>query len=218
MSKNKNCNRAFTLIEVLVTISIVAIISAVVSYGYRKFNDSIAINNASKEMAITIRKMQVYGSSGKESSQGNRDFSSPYGIHVTSTDTNNYYTFVDMGDVNNIGRANHKYEGDTTCDVVNTECLKKIALPSDVVISDFCAMPIGGLMPVCLSNSAVVSMDISFQRPSQNAEIRMIVPGGADYSNNSGTVRFRFGYVVMRSALGVYNVVQIDSTGQTLVN
>src|SRR3990167_1379889 len=87
----------FTLIELMVSISIVSVIMTVVLFTYSSFNDSLALSAAGQEVASAVRQAQTYGLSVKEFSVGSEQFTSGYGIYFDPvSDPTNYYIFVDI--------------------------------------------------------------------------------------------------------------------------
>ena len=89
---------AFTLIEMLVVISIFMIITGVILANFPAFRDKAALDLLAQEIATTIRQAQVYGIGTREAGSGS-DFTS-YGIYFDLTDTVNlgekaFYLYAD---------------------------------------------------------------------------------------------------------------------------
>uniref|UniRef100_UPI002B1DDAC5 pilus assembly FimT family protein n=1 Tax=Pseudomonas glycinae TaxID=1785145 RepID=UPI002B1DDAC5 len=64
MNKNKNTikgKRGFTLVELLVTVGVFAVVSGLTLANYPKFNSQTAITGLAQQIAIAIREAQVYG-------------------------------------------------------------------------------------------------------------------------------------------------------------
>jgi prepilin-type N-terminal cleavage/methylation domain-containing protein len=59
--------RGFTLVELLVTISIFVILTGVVLFSQSKFDSTILLTNLAYDTALTIRQAQTYGVNVKES-------------------------------------------------------------------------------------------------------------------------------------------------------
>jgi prepilin-type N-terminal cleavage/methylation domain-containing protein len=55
----------FTLVELLVTLSIFVIVSGIVLFNQGKFNGSIVLTNLAYDVALGIREAQIFGVSGK---------------------------------------------------------------------------------------------------------------------------------------------------------
>lgn len=59
LNKNKS-TLAFTIIEMLVVISIFMVVAGIILFNYRDFNTNATTNNVAQEIALTIRKAQSY--------------------------------------------------------------------------------------------------------------------------------------------------------------
>ncbi len=88
--------RGFTLIELMVTISIVVLVTAVVLVEYSSFNSTTLLTSQAYITAFDLREAQslAIGVRG----QGT-EFSQEYGIYFTMSNTNSYQLFQDTGTV-----------------------------------------------------------------------------------------------------------------------
>ena len=68
----------FTLIEMLITISIILLLSAVVLFDYGSFNSNLALTNLTYDIALTVRQTEYYGIGSKK---GTDEFKTGYGVH-----------------------------------------------------------------------------------------------------------------------------------------
>lgn len=200
---NLKYNLAFTIVELMVTASIVAVISAVILFNYSSLNSQIAVSSNTQEVALDIRQTQVYGLSVKESVIGGGDFGKGYGIYFTMSDPKNYYIFVDNDN-------NGKYDGTTSC-ISGSECIQKVAIRNGVSISSICGAVFGGSL-VCPPSATVNAMHITFIRPNTEANIRFTTSLGSFY----GGV-FQTGRVNFSSADGRVGRVTVENTGQISV-
>ncbi len=77
--------RGFTLVELMVSIGIFAMMTALVVAKYSNFNGSVLMTNLAYDVALTIRTAQTYGLSVKNNDPSNSDLSSSfkygYGVH-----------------------------------------------------------------------------------------------------------------------------------------
>ncbi len=197
----------FTLVEVMVSVSITTLIMLVVLFTYGTFNDSLALSSAGQELSIAIRKAQTYGLAVKEVSVGSGQFGSAYGIYVNSNvaDSGNYYIFIDKKDLpfgdGTVG--NGKYDVGNGCGSSSTECLEKFTFRNGVKISSVCDA--GPCQPTG------VSMQATFLRPNPDATITFI--------NSSGIVvgSSLTGRIVLISPQGKTETITILNTGQISV-
>jgi prepilin-type N-terminal cleavage/methylation domain-containing protein len=139
--------RGFTLIELLVVVAISTIITGAVLAQNGQFDDRVALNNLTHEIALTVRKAQVVGSNSA-SGQGIR-------IDVDPTDgATEYKLYTDR---NHSGR----YDG-------ASELLDTLRIGRGSRISDICLKK--GGRTYC-TDSSLRNVDITFRRPAQSAQI-----------------------------------------------
>lgn len=97
MSRFSSCtrrlvSRGFSLIELLVSIAIIALISAVVLMQYGSFNSVILLKSLAYEIALTVREAQTFGVSVRSDAG---TFQSAYGVHFDKDFPKSYILFVD---------------------------------------------------------------------------------------------------------------------------
>ncbi len=88
-------DRGFSLIELLVTITIVTLITALVMVRYSAFDSSILLNNQAYEIALDIRETQVRSISVQVGNDGTDSFSSNFGLHFNIDTPTEYIFFQD---------------------------------------------------------------------------------------------------------------------------
>ncbi len=195
-----NSKKAFTLVEVLVSLSIITAILSVVMWNYGGFNDRLALTGSGQELAIAIRQAQTYGLTVKEVGIGSGQFNYAYGIYFNPTiSPSDYYVFVDSN-------ANKIYDVGSGCGSGSTECVEKFSLRNNVKITSIC----DGLS--CPPVASAKSLDVTFLRPNPDATINFT--DGVGNIVTSSSVR---GKVIMTSPKGMTLTVTIESTGQILV-
>lgn len=152
-----NGQRAFTLIEVLVAMTVITIVSSVVFTQRQTFNQSVGLNNVAQEVALAIRQTQNYGvsSRGSDLEEDVDDFA--YGIVFSSSGSSND-EFIMYRD-----RAGN--EGFNPSDLE----IETYSLPAGVFISGVCTNVSFGVTSCSSNNSQIV---IRFSRPHPNAEFR----------------------------------------------
>ncbi|MEI8339623.1 MAG: type II secretion system protein [bacterium] len=88
----------FTLIELMVTLSIFVIVSGIVLFNQGKFNSSIVLTNLAYDVALGIRQAQIFGVSGKVGSSA-LGIKPQYGVNFKagaySADTVQFKMFSD---------------------------------------------------------------------------------------------------------------------------
>lgn len=141
--------QGFTLIELMVTISIIVLVTGIALTRYSAFNSTILLNNEAYEVALDIRRAQAYGLSA--SGYGG-DFRSPYGICFDRIEPDRYRFFQDVS-------------GNGQCS--GGEILETIMLDSRFVISELCADNNCRSVP----SSKSESLTILFERPNFVAKL-----------------------------------------------
>lgn len=78
--KNSQLHTGFSLVELIVVISLFAIMSSVVSFDYQRYQENIERVNLATDIALAFRQMQVYGISSSNRVVGGAGFDSESGV------------------------------------------------------------------------------------------------------------------------------------------
>ncbi len=189
----KNLEKAFTLIEMMVSISIIAVILTVTLWNYGIFNDNLALGAAAQEMAVTIRQAQTYGINVKEAEAGGGVFTNSFGIHIDPTNSPTSYRIF-----TNDSSVNKKYDAGES---VETITLKNGVTIYDITVSDSCH-----------SASTYRTLDVTFRRPNPDADINFVNNGG-----NVFCVSEPDATITLKSAKGTFKYVIIEKSGQITI-
>src|SRR6185503_3627706 len=128
--------RGFTLIELIVVMSIMLILTSIFILRQQRFNSSTLLQSLAYSVALSVRQAQVYGTSIRESSIGAFDSANEssaakaYGVYFSSGSTGSYILFAD---------ANNNGEYDTG------EAVQVFTLNQGYAISKFCATTSGSV-------------------------------------------------------------------------
>lgn len=187
---NPKSNSGFTLVELLVSVAIFTIMTALVVAKYGTFNQSVLLTNLAYDVAITIRTAQTYGLSVRNTDTSSTDFKSPYGVHFsTATGANDKMLFfADDGTDDGIY--------DNSDRLIGTYTLKRGA-----IISGFCSNQSG------CTNLGTGVLDVSFKRPDPDAII--CYDGSCDDD--------QYMEIVIRGTDGDIRSVTVRSNGQISV-
>lgn len=98
MKKSTLKSGGFTMIELLVTMSIFLMLTGAVLANYRTFNTNALFANASEDVVLSLRQAQVYGAStkGHGAACPGSSFDCSYGVHFSTTDPHLIRIFVDV--------------------------------------------------------------------------------------------------------------------------
>ncbi len=161
--KTKNCKNTkggFTVLELLISLAIFAVMTALLLAKYGTFNQGVLLKNLAYDIALSIRNAQSYGLNVKSANRNTNDFLLPYGVHFSTNQPIEYIFFVDL---------DHDYIYDAEDNDSNTidEKLTKTSITRGSSIKSLC---------VILNNESnctvVNNLDIMFDRPNPNAIIR----------------------------------------------
>jgi competence protein ComGC len=195
----------FTVIELLVSFGIVAVILTVVVLNQSVYTDRAAVINLADEISLTISQAQAYGIGVREFAPGSSDFNISYGLtfSLLGSGANNAYLYYADRDGDNF------YDGNWSCPVGGTsECLERVDISRGNYIESLCVVRTSG-SDIC----NVGRVDITFVRPNTETNLRFFNGSGGSFNPpNMRGVR-----VVLESPGGSTRSVIIYSTGQISV-
>ncbi len=94
-----NDSRAFSLVELLVSVGIISLISAVVFFNYPQFNESTALNRSARELTLAFREAQTRAIAVAPLPDG--IFPKNYGVFIDSTNPGGNGKFLIFSDTDN---------------------------------------------------------------------------------------------------------------------
>ena len=202
-SKKQKHRAGFSLVELLVSITIVTAILGFIIFNQAKYTSDSILANTADSIGLSISEAQVYSVSVKGVSTN--DFSSGYGIVFNvSSSSGGRDAYLSFADKNNNG----VYENSWACGIGPiSECLGKIYLPVGYLINDLCEMSLGGA-----ETCGIGRVDISFVRPYTDAHIYFFDANGAplSYSDVKGA-RIKVSSPTGRTmSVVVYNTGQVS--------
>ena len=176
--KANEASSGFSLIELLVTISIAILVTAVVFFNYPKFKQNVSLRRTSDEIALTIRQAQVYGSGVRRFSRytlfpwpphDEEVFPSGYGVYfdiTTEALRKQFVLFADAGSVPNL------YEGEIfgVCGSTRSECVQKFNITTGDKISKLCSN-VKSNPPGSPGNCTRTNLNIVFLRPNPTVNL-----------------------------------------------
>jgi prepilin-type N-terminal cleavage/methylation domain-containing protein len=210
ISFKKNSKKGFTLVELMVTVTIMTIMTAVVLFNYNSFNDSSLLNAFAYDLSLTIRQAQVYGVATRQGSGDfgadladltsvPSDFTNSYGVHFDKNATGPGYPLIMY--INSLG-GQGKYdneEGDVD--------LQSFSVQRGIKIKTLCA--ISDSTGNCSSDFDII--DVTFKRP--DPEATMYGTKGGSVVPISGAIKI----MLQNAGDTMYKSIVIYPTGQISV-
>lgn len=186
----------FGLVELMVSVSIMVIISAVILAKQNSFNSAVLLRGQTYEIALSVREVQLSAISA--SSDGTGNFRSSVGVHFsTSTTANADGRYQIFNDANDDGYSGVSEETGTQGILDNRFHIRNIRID-------------GNPLP-----SSETDISIVFERPNFDA---IFYDASGNLMNNVSTVEID---VARRGASGtgveVLRTLEISKTGQITV-
>jgi Tfp pilus assembly protein FimT len=195
-NQHSNLRQAFTLVELIVSVGIFAMMTALIVAKYGNFNQSVLLTNLAYDVALTIRTAQTYGLSVKNIDPSTAEFSYAYGVYLSSVTSSNknkdIIFFVDRN-------PNGKYDANRN----PTELISTYAIKRGAVIKGVCAS--AGCTPITDSY-----IDITFKRPDPNAMISLT-------DDNDLTTKITYAEITVKGTDGSTRVITVRENGQITV-
>lgn len=205
----------FTLVEMLVTLAILGIITAVAITGQSTFNQSILLNDTSYTIALSARQAQSLGLSSRKFAGVQNG---GYGLYFTNTNPTRSYTI--FADVQSIAAESTwcPAKASTTPESKSGNCVydgvgetyQSYDLTRGFTISDFCGKGASGLQ--CASSvNGIQSLDVLYLRPNTTAIITGVLSGGAQ-------VQFSCAQIYVKSPTdGTTQTIRMSQLGEVSV-
>ncbi len=163
--KGREGVRGFTLLEMMVSVAIIALITALVLVKFGAFESTTLLKGAAYELALSIRDAQVYSISVKGNAGG---FDYPYGVHFAKLGTT--YTFF-RDENSQSGQLFYLGGTDTP--------LSSPVVGRSMRIEDLCVYTTGS-PNTCVP---VDALDVSFRRPEFYALFYAAQGEGTSYTS-----------------------------------
>jgi prepilin-type N-terminal cleavage/methylation domain-containing protein len=156
-----NSRRGFSLVEVIITMAIISILTALVMVRYGAFDSAVLLKNQAFEIALDVRDAQVQAISVRNQAEGSTEFREEYGVRFSTARNDEYIIWQDNNDNGTPADPNDppRWHGSPT-----DETLLTIPLDERFEISEIC---FDGSCP-----TSATGVDISFRRPNFDAMIR----------------------------------------------
>ena len=213
-TKRGNQN-GFTLIEMLVVMSIMMIITLALLVNQQRFDSSTVLRSLAYSVALSVRQAQVYGTSvlgtttsscvGGFTSNG-QCFASAYGLHFDSSIASQYLLFADL-------------DGNLTYSTSPLESIKAFNFSNGYIITGFCVSGTnsGSSISRCsypTASATINTLDILFKRPNPDATFTALFNGSPIAGD-----RYSSAYIKIQATGDSVNTKSINilSTGEVSV-
>ncbi|MDB5204678.1 MAG: hypothetical protein JWP09_706 [Candidatus Taylorbacteria bacterium] len=217
-------SRGFSLIELIITVSIMLIVTSAVLFRQSKFSSDVLITDVAYEVALSVRDAAVSGLSSKASST--IPYKSGYGVHFEpGTDGGNPNSFINFVDVSETPILDPVTDDSKIFDYYYTaqsdqnqtggvdSVDKVIQLTQGQTIKQYCAKADGGW--VCGPDSSGHVLNIVYVRPNPDAHITM----GTKTGGPDGIKTYSEAKIVVQSGLGdKCRTVSVSVSGQISVD
>lgn len=200
--KRRNTRGGFTLIELVVTISIFVLLSTVALVNFRQVDNSLVLQNVAHQVALVVRKAQISGISVQGINSGGSTIFPSYGVNFDKSSSGSppkntgFILFADLP----TGFGNGVFNG-VVCPgaiVLGDECVQRYTLAQDYTIKE-----LRGDKKTTPPGTSLTRLDISFTRPNPDA---LII--------GNSTTQYSDGEIVIQSRLGKTKTIVIWKTGQ----
>lgn len=191
-------NRGFTYVELIVVLSIFAIMSSIAIFNYGKFQAKVDIRNLANDIALQIVQAQKDAMSGKWNINALTGWKPSYGVYFDIANKYNFIYFADFLDVN------QKYDsGTNSCNTSGSECLENINITKGNFIQKI------GYFSGSSGSKITTPVDITFTRPNS---------GAVFYFDNAIQSSVSYIQITIASPQGVSSNIKIYSSGRVQIN
>ena len=184
----RNVAKAFTLIEMMVVLAIIAIVLVVILTSQSTFNRTLVVKDTAYTVEYSLRQAQSYGISNNKFGFATN---TAYGIDFNSVTPNKYIFYADTANSTPVppwcpqgtaGQPDAK-NGDCRYNITtNDTIIKTTAFTGGFSVAKFCAKTTAGTT-YCSDIGQISRLDIIFSRPSPQAVMTATLPTGFAISN-----------------------------------
>lgn len=205
---HKNIDHAagFSIIELIVTLSIFVVISSVLLFNYNSFNKRITLDMLAHQIGQWVRDAQVSAMSVKRARADTGKFPG-YGLHFDMTKPDRFVYFADVN-------GNKRYDTGGVCGDPTSECEREVKILQGNKLYALCGdVPSGAISTTeCISPlGASLRFDILFLRPDPDAKIY------GDLNGASFPTPYSRAEIIVTSPTDYRRTIVVWTTGQISV-
>ncbi len=161
-------SRGFTLVEMLVVLSIIAIITMISLFGQSTFNRSVLLTDTAYTVALSLREMQSLGLSSRKFGAVQN---AGYGAYFATNNTSSYILFADIGGSSpptacpkgTSGQPDWK-PGNCRYEVATDGLVQRYSFSNRFSLSHICGTASSNGTRYCSTNDSLSSIDVVFLR------------------------------------------------------
>jgi prepilin-type N-terminal cleavage/methylation domain-containing protein len=189
----QNIKKGFTLIELMIVVSIIAVVSTLTIFNSSSLNSAVLLSNTAYEIGLIVRDAQISGLGAKLSLTGTVATTSNQGVYFDIFQPNKIILFADLDKLNTytVGEESQIYQ------IEDSRAGKIISICK--IVNDSC--------------QNITGLNIIFKRP--NPEAYFYISEGGSFAGYQGTVAINIGFTdgQCRSVI-VYKTgaIQIDKS------
>ena len=187
--RNRVAQAGFTIVELMVTIGIVAVLGSVILANYPELNGRLTLDLLAHDVALSVRQAQQFALGVRQQNVSGTQNAVAYGIHFDTATPNSYFLFSDVADSSGIitpdsaGQPIPNFKYDITTPQKDQN-IGSGQLPAGMMIKQLCirkASDAPTLFDTCTSDplymgSAHVStLDMVFKRPNPDTSMNGVV-------------------------------------------
>lgn len=175
---SRTLSSGFTLIELMVVLTIIVTITMVILTSQSTFNKTLILANTAYDIALTLRSSQTYGLSSR-AVVSTRNVG--YGLNFQKVTPGSYTLFADTfpepsafnchGIPPNGATAPDAKPGN--CRYDSGEKVLDYTLGNNIIVSDFCAFALGSWSCAYARGGGLTSLNIVFARPNPDPFINV---------------------------------------------
>lgn len=184
----------FTLVELLVVLSIIVIVTTITLTSQGTFNKTLILANTAYDIALSFRSAETYGLGSRVLGTARN---AGYGLHFDRAAPGNFTLFADIYPVPSSSSECHPasdpsspaaQSGNCSYDSIQGERVTDYALGNRITIGDFCAYGAGSWSCANSRDYSLSSMDVVFARPNPDPFISVNGAYGTPYQMTAACI------------------------------
>lgn len=193
-----------TAVELLIVLSIFAIITGVVMFDYNKFQSKVDIKNLANDIALRFAETQKSALDGKWSAGAGVNWKPSYGLYFNLASPGNNKDFIYFADLNG-DKMYHTTDANFCVNpsTPNDECLDKTSISKGNTISEI------RIVYINATEAVVDNIAMTFTRPNSGASF---------YSSGLIVNNTSYVQITVTSPKGINGVIKLYASGRIQIN